>query len=257
VDPFTHTQIITFDVNNLVPSPPPPLVTVDLDSGGYLVSWEEDPGGQAWDDDYAVAEVWRDDCTGSQRIATVQNGLSGSYLDLAIPQLDPQPQCEVYENDCDLTYSVRYWGYVTILVTPELRVSDFDSVTVPGFTYDDYLDRLATTDQIMAVATDRTYDFPRSVADSVPLQGGLHSVSTTPAGEDVTLTIGVEGILAINELEDILSSDLVYYSPVDGTSGWFAPTGWTVRAPAPDIKVVQVLMVHQPWPTTPEPAEYL
>jgi len=143
------------------------------------------------------------------------------------------------------------------LPVPELKVSDFASITVPAFTYGDGLDRLATTTKKITVVTDRTHEFPRLVADSTPLEGGLHSVATTLAGEDMSLAIGVEGRPAIDELEEVLSADRVYYSPVGGTPGWYAPAGWTVRAPAPDVKLLQVTMVRQPWPSTPDPEEYL
>ena len=143
------------------------------------------------------------------------------------------------------------------LAVPELRVSDYAEVTVPAFTYGDDLDRLASFTDTMAVTTDRSHDFPRLVVDSVPLDGGLHSVSTTLAGEDMSLTIGVVGLPAINRLETMLSNTRVYWSPLGGTPGWYAPAGWTVRAPSPDVKVVQVTMIRQPWPSTADPSEYL
>ena len=143
------------------------------------------------------------------------------------------------------------------LPVPELKVTEFASATVPAFTYSDGLDRLATLDTKMAVVTDRTHAFPRLVADSVPLDGGLHSVSTTLAGEDLNLVIGVEGKAAIDALEELLSADRVYYSPLGGTSGWFAPAGWRVTAPAPGVKVLSVPMVRQDWPETPDPSEFL
>ena len=143
------------------------------------------------------------------------------------------------------------------LPVPELKVSDFASATVPSLTYSDDLDRLSTFTDRMAVPTDRSHDFPRLVADSTPLDGGLHTVSTTLAGEDMALTIAVEGLPAINRLEALLRSDRVYWSPVGGTPGWFAPAGWSVRAPAPTVKVLQITMVRQPWPSTPDPEEFL
>lgn len=143
------------------------------------------------------------------------------------------------------------------LPVPELKVSDFASATVPSLTYSDDLDRLSSLTDRMAVTTDRSHEYPRLVADSTPLDGGLHSVSTTLAGEDMALVIAVEGLPAINRLEALLRSDRVYWSPVGGTPGWFAPAGWTVRAPAPTVKVVQVTMVRQPWPSTPDPEEFL
>ena len=143
------------------------------------------------------------------------------------------------------------------LPVPELKVSDFASVTVPSFTYGDDLDRLSSFIDRIAVATDRSHAFPRLVAETVPLDGGLPSVSTTLAGEDVDLTIAAEGLPAINRLEAMLANERVYWSPVGGTPGWFAPAGWRVTAPAPGVKVVQVTMVRQPWPETPEPEEFL
>jgi hypothetical protein len=143
------------------------------------------------------------------------------------------------------------------LPVPELKVTDFSSATVPSLTYDDDLDRLSSFEDRMAVATDRSHEFPRLVADSVPLDGGLHSVSSTLAGDDMSLVIAVEGLPAINRLETLLRADRVYWSPVGGTPGWFAPASWATRAPVPNVKVVQILMVRQPWPETPDPAEYL
>jgi hypothetical protein len=143
------------------------------------------------------------------------------------------------------------------LPVPELRVTDFASATVPAFTYDDDLDRLASLTDIIAVVTDRSHDYPRLVTDSTPLDGGLHTVSVTLAGEDLTLTIGVVGRDEINALEALLSSDWVYWSPIGGTPGWFAPAGWRVTAPAPDVKVVQITMTRQPWPATDAPEVFL
>jgi hypothetical protein len=143
------------------------------------------------------------------------------------------------------------------LPVPELKVSDFASATVPSFTYGDGLDRLSSMTDRMAVTTDRSHDYPRLVADSTPLDGGLHTVSTTLAGEDLQLTIAVVGLPAINRLEAMLANERVYWSPVGGTPGWFAPGSWRVSAPAPHTKVVQVTMVRQPWPTTRNPEEFL
>jgi hypothetical protein len=143
------------------------------------------------------------------------------------------------------------------LPVPELKVSEYASMTVPSFTYDDGLDRLSTGTEKMAVVTDRNHDYPRLVGDSVPLDGGLHTVSSTPAGEDVTLAIAVEGLPAIDALEELLSADYVYYSPVGGTPGWYAPGGWSVSAPAPEVKVLRVTMVRVDWPSTPDPEDYL
>jgi hypothetical protein len=143
------------------------------------------------------------------------------------------------------------------LSVPELKISDFASATVPSFTYGDDLDRLSSFTDRMTVVTDRSHDFPRLVVDSIPLDGGLPSVSNSLAGEDMTLVMAAVGLPAINRLETMLRNDRIYWSPLGGTPGWYAPAGWTVKAPAPTVKVVTVTMVRQPWPSTPEPSEFL
>ncbi len=143
------------------------------------------------------------------------------------------------------------------LPVPELRTSEFAEITVSGFTYDDGLDRLSSTTTRIAVATDRSHGHPRISVSSVPIEGGLPSVATTIPGEDVTLTIAAEGKPAIDELEELLAADHLYYAPVGGTPGWFAPSGWTTGAPAPNVKVVTVTMARIDWPAALDPEELL
>lgn len=143
------------------------------------------------------------------------------------------------------------------LPVPELKVSAFSSVTVPAFTYTDGLDRLASLTAVMAVVTDRSSELPRLVADSTPLDGGLPSISTTDPGEDLTLSIAVEGMPAIDALEELLASDRLYFSPLGGAAGWYAPGGWSVNRPAPNVWVAQVTLINQPWPATADPEDYL
>lgn len=143
------------------------------------------------------------------------------------------------------------------LPVPELKVTDFASTVVPSLTYADGLDRLSSFTVRLAVATTENRAFPRLVTDSTPLDGGLHTVSTTTPGEDVTLTLAADGVLAIDALEALLAEDRLYYSPVSGEPGWFAPGGWTVQPATPNVKVVQVTMVRQPWPDVEEPGVYL
>lgn len=143
------------------------------------------------------------------------------------------------------------------LPIPELKVSAFSSVTVPAFTYTDDLDRLASLTALMAVVTDRSSTLPRLVVDSTPLDGGLHTISTTIPGEDLTLTIAVEGMPAIDALEALLAEDRLYFSPLGGDAGWYAPGSWTVNRGGPGVWVVQVAMVAQGWPSTDDPEEFL
>lgn len=143
------------------------------------------------------------------------------------------------------------------LPVPALKVTEFAVTTVPALTHTDDMDRLASLDTVLTVVSDRSSSFPKLVTDSVPITGGLHTVSSTPAGEDLTLIIAVYGLAAIDDLEALLASDVLYWSPLGGTSGWFAPGGWSVTAPAPNVKVVQITMVRQAWPATDEPAVFL
>jgi hypothetical protein len=143
------------------------------------------------------------------------------------------------------------------LPVPELKTSDFASITVPAFTYADGLDRIATRTTKMAVGPDRTHAFPRTVTDDTPLGGGLPSVSTTLAGEDITLAMAVEGQSAIDMLESMLAEDEVYWSPLGGTSGWYAPGGWNVRSPVANVWVLTVTMVRIDWPPVSSPEEFL
>lgn len=143
------------------------------------------------------------------------------------------------------------------LPVPELKVSDFAASTVPSVTYPDGLDRLASFTTQMAVVTDRSSSFPKLAADSIPINGGLHSVSSTPAGEDLSLTIAVEGQQAIDALEDLLSENYLYWSPLGGTPGWFRPGGWSVTRGAPNIWIVAIPMVRQDWPTVEPPEDFL
>jgi hypothetical protein len=143
------------------------------------------------------------------------------------------------------------------LPVPELRITDFSSGTVPSLTYSDGLDRLSSLTTSVAVATDRTSAYPKLVADSTPLDGGLHTVSSTPAGKNLSLNIAVQGEQDIDELEELLSSDVLYWSPLGGTAAWFAPGDWSVARPSPDVWVVSVSLVRQDWPSVPAPEEFL
>lgn len=143
------------------------------------------------------------------------------------------------------------------LPAPELRISEFSSITVPGFVYGDGMDRLATTTEKMAIGADRSHVFPRLVSDSTPLTGGTHTVHTALGGEDMSLVITVEGKPAIDQLEAMLAQDRVYWSPLGGDPGWYAPAGWTTANPAPNVWTVSIVMTRQPWPSTPDPQESL
>ena len=194
--------------------------------------------------------------------SSADTGITGSPVDnayfptaIGVPLTGFSSNIPVYKE----VHFVRVDGIIggDPLPVPELKISDFASFTVTSLTYSDGLDRLSSLTDRMAVVTDRSSTFPRLVADSVPLEGGLHSVSVSISGEDLTLTISAEGLPAINQLEAMLANELVYWSPLGGTPGWFAPAGWSVTAPAPNVKVVQVTMVRQPWPETPDPEDFL
>lgn len=145
-----------------------------------------------------------------------------------------------------------------VLPTPEQRVTEFASITVPAIQFDDELDRLSTlAGTVIAVPTDRSGTLPRLVADSTPIDGGMHTISTTEPGEDLGLVIGVLGKEAIDALEVLLAQDRIYWAPVGGEPGWFAPGSWTVAPAAPEVKVVSLTLVRQPWPFVEDPANLL
>lgn len=114
-DPFTTTQEVEFDVNVVVPVPPPPAnVTATEQNGGILLTWEN-PGGQPWDDNYVVAEILRSDCDSEERrIAVIEDGLTGSYFDAAVPTRNASPGCT--PEECKITYRIRYWGTISEVV---------------------------------------------------------------------------------------------------------------------------------------------
>lgn len=187
--------------------------------------------------------------SGNTASATPSRSSSGSGMTNSVSHLPPYREAHFVRVDGTISGGP--------LPVPELKISEFASITVPSLTHGDDLDRLSSTTDRMALVTDRSHSFPRLVTSDVPLQGGLPSVSTTLAGEDLTLVVAVEGLPAINRLEQMLASDRVYWSPVGGTPGWFAPAGWSVRAPAPNVKLVQVTMVRQDWPETLDPEVFL
>lgn len=114
-DPYPTVQTIAFDVNVPIPVPPPPAnVTAVPQDGGVLVAWEN-PGGQPYDDDFVIAEVLRSDCDSEERrIAVVENGLTGSYLDMAVPTTNGNLACA--DESCQITYRIRYWGTISSIV---------------------------------------------------------------------------------------------------------------------------------------------
>jgi len=184
--------------------------------------------------------------TGSTTPTLTSNGAGTSDAGSNIP-----PYKEVHFVRLDGTISGGS------LPVPILKVTEFSTATVPALNYADDMDRISSLTTQLTVVTDRSSSFPKLVADSVPITGGLHTVSSTPAGEDLTLTMAVYGLAAIDALEALLASDVLYWAPLGGTAGWFAPGGWSVTAPAPNVKVVQITMVRQAWPATADPEDYL
>jgi hypothetical protein len=69
--------------------------------------------------------------------------------------------------------------------------------------------------------------------------------------------IAVEGMPAIDALEELLRSDRIYWSPLGGSPGWFAPAGWSVQPGTPGVKVLTITMVNQDWPPTDDPEDFL
>lgn len=144
------------------------------------------------------------------------------------------------------------------LPTPEQRTTDYATITVPALDNADNLDRLSVLGEpALAVATNRSSNLPRLVIESIPIDGGLHTISATEPNEELGLTIAVVGKDQIDALEAILSAERVYWAPVGGTPGWFAPSSWTVTPPTAEVKVLTIVMVRQHWPAVPDPVTLL
>lgn len=145
-----------------------------------------------------------------------------------------------------------------VLPTPQQRTTDYAEITVEALDIADDLDRLSALGQAsLAVASERSHAFPRLAIDSTPVNGGMHTISTSNTGEDVSLSLAALGRDQIDALEELLGQDRIYWAPVGGTPGWFAPGSWSVDAAAPDIKVVSITLVRQPWPPVADPASLL
>lgn len=130
-DAFEHVETVNFDVDFQVATPPPPAnVTAVHVDGAVLVSWEN-PGGQPWDNDFAVAEVVRTDCFGEHRIAVIPDALTGSYLDRTAPVRDALKLCG-HDGACDITYHVRYWGTVSDTIVVPANIPDGFILAWPG-----------------------------------------------------------------------------------------------------------------------------
>lgn len=143
------------------------------------------------------------------------------------------------------------------LDAPVTVVSQWGEVETHGIDTDPGMDRLVGESGQAMLCDSISYTLPRSSISSVPIGGGLPTVSTVTPGKDVTVSLSVKGRTAVRDIETILSDALVYLNPWGGQPGWFAPGPWTVTPNAPGVKTVQVTMVAQPPPALPNPEELL
>lgn len=181
--------------------------------------------------------------------ATIQPGASGAASTGSASTLPPFREA----------HFVRVEGTVAggTLPVPELRISEFASITVPALLHTDGMDRIGSLTAVMAVAATRAHALPRGSTDAVPAIGGRHTVSNTIPGDDMSLTIAVKGKQDIDALEEIIGADRIYWAPLGGTPGWYAPGSWSVTAPAPYVKVLTTTAARQPWPATEDPETLL
>lgn len=122
-DPFDHEQSVSFSVAFDVELPSPPSLTAQHVADGILLTWTN-PGGVPWDSDFAVVEIYRQDCHTEEfvRIATIPDALDGSYLDRAVPTLDLYDSCSPL--GCQLVYRARYIGDVSSTVEAPSTIPD-------------------------------------------------------------------------------------------------------------------------------------
>lgn len=156
------------------------------------------------------------------------------------------------------THFVRLEGVGTEpLEVPQVLTSAFSEVTVSAITVDAGQDRLVGDDITVTVCTTRSYDRPRGSVVSVPIGGGLPTVRTTVPGQDARLTIAVVGETLLEQLEDVLGDDLIYWAPYGGTPGWYAPAGWSAQPKTPRTWEVSVTLTEQAAPDTENPEDLL
>ncbi|OGF05182.1 MAG: hypothetical protein A2W00_05335 [Candidatus Eisenbacteria bacterium RBG_16_71_46] len=170
---------VEFTVTVTAPPAGPDGLTATMVDGGIEVSWADPGGTPSWDDDYAVAEVWRDDCHGSQRIAVIPDGLTGSFLDRTAPTTGAGT-CP--ESECDITYRVRYWGKQTVTVTTYGHVPDGVIVGWPDAVADIPSGWSRVTD------LDGKYLMGSSVDDPTTVTGGAAAHSHTTSGHVHAIT---------------------------------------------------------------------
>jgi hypothetical protein len=237
-DPFAHIESISFGIDTPDITPPSPdNVSAVYQGDGILVSWE-DPGGLSWDNDFVATEILRSDCgEDARRIAFVQDSLTGSFFDIAVPITDANTYCD--SESCQITYQVRYHGTVLNAAT----TSEYADVVIdaPSATSERLVG--GTSSVVVSICPDHSYELPRLSARAIQLSGGLPQVSTSGHGRHVTLKLPVTTV-NVPTLEAVLAERYVWYAPLVGESGWYAPSKWQVSNATAGVRVVSVTLIR-------------
>lgn len=181
--PFAHVETIPFDVDfdpGAVPSPPG-FLTVEYSGDDIEVCWSN-PGGVPWDDDRAIAEVWRYSCyePEGRHIATIDDALTACYTDEDPPLSQVDTDACDHDGPCQITYSVRYWGSVSSAVEVPSNVPEGMIIAWPG--------TVGTIPSGWSRVTALDAKFPRGSAAAVSgATGGAATHSHTTPGHTHTL----------------------------------------------------------------------
>lgn len=241
---------VVFDVD-FTPPDPPAGVTADLDcvdAPSVGISWEDPESGTEWDTpEDVIAEVRRTDCEGTELIAVVEHGITGTWCDrfmaLSRPSdCDESPGCD----DTQTLYEVRYWGMLGgAVVSTEWTAAT--AIEVPNASPgSDWIRGPVSGD--MAICPDISWPRTRPFASLQPIGGGRPVVNSgSPGGRDYQLVIATASHQALLDLEDILANTMVHYTPADPlqSPGWFAPSTESVERPKVNaVHVTTVTLVQ-------------
>jgi hypothetical protein len=150
---------------------------------------------------------------------------------------------------------VRLDGVSTTPITvPQITSSQFAETTISAPTV--IKDQLVGDDISIVISPDRSFTLPRLSERATLTDGGLPQVSTTEHGMQQSLSIPIKTV-DMNTMETILAQRRVWYAPLDGTAGWYAPAGWTVSAAKAGIRTVTVTLVRDEPPLPSDPQELL
>jgi hypothetical protein len=224
------------------------ILSTGCDGPSILVTWGTT--GTVWTD--TVTEIFRVSCRGTERVAVV-DGASGTYCDPTIPLIEPGFGCSDDSGPCTVYYHLRHWGITGGVVTQSAYVDSATQDTVtnpsPGTSY------LRGDDVTIACCPTESWSRIKPVARFGPIPGGFPVVTTGDVGGRVySLVIPTVGITNVEDLEDMLALDVIYYQPALREHGWYAPSAERVNIPGARFFSYAVTLTETTSPV-PDPAD--